>query len=136
TSLVICEPIDDEVGDLCPSYPRRLEFRPELHDQQHPKCPNSVYGTTKRLQAGWVSPMRILEDHKHRSLPRQRLDLRGERVQRFLPALMRHQFEGVISAIVRQRKHLGNECGVLDRGRSLREQSIELVELPPGRIVV
>src|SRR5262249_9411399 len=102
----------------------------------YPKCPNSVYDTTKRFQAGWVSPMRILEDHKHRALPRQRLDLRGERLQRFLPALLRHRFEGGIPAIVRQRKHLGNECGVLDRGRSLREQSIELVEFFTGRNVM
>ena len=72
--------------------------------------------------------MRILEDHQHRLLPRQRLYLRGKRLQRFLPALLRRQFEGGIPAIIRQREHLGNECGVLDRGRSLREQSIELVE--------
>ena len=80
--------------------------------------------------------MRILEDHQHRVLPRQRLYLRGKRLQRFLPALQRRQFEGGIPAIVRQRKHLGKECGVLDRGRSLREQSIELIELLLGRIVV
>jgi hypothetical protein len=32
--------------------------------------------------------MRILEDLKHRPLPRQRLQLRSERFQRFLPALL------------------------------------------------
>jgi hypothetical protein len=58
------------------------------------------------------------------------------RLQRFLPALLRRQFEGGIPAIVRQRKHLGNECGVLVQGRSLREQSIQLVEFLLGRIVV
>ena len=80
--------------------------------------------------------MHILQDHQHRALPRQRLHLRRKRLQRFLPTLLRHQFEGGIPAIVRQRKHLGNECGVLDRGRSLREQGIELVEFLLGRIVV
>ena len=80
--------------------------------------------------------MRILEGHQHRLLPRQRLDLRGKRLQRFLPALLWRQFEGGIPTIVRQRKHLGNECDVLDRGRSLCEQSIELVEFLLGRIVM
>src|SRR5262245_57162890 len=47
-SLVLCESIDDEGGDVRPSNPRRLEFRPERHQQQHPKRPNSVYGGFKR----------------------------------------------------------------------------------------
>jgi hypothetical protein len=80
--------------------------------------------------------MRILESHQHRLLPRQCLYLRNKRLQRFLPALLRRQFEGGIPAIVWQRKHLGNERGVLDRGRSLREQSIELVEFLRGLVVV
>src|SRR5215471_16247992 len=102
----------------------------------HPKCPHSVYDSTKRFQAGWVGPMRILEDHQHRLLPRQRLYLRGKRLKRFLPALLRCQFEGGIPTIVRQREHLGKERCVLDRARSLREQSIELAEFLPERIVV
>src|SRR6516165_7825834 len=99
-------------------------------------CPNSVYDPTERFHAGWVGPMRILEDHQHRILSRQYLYLCGKRFQYFLPALLRRQFEGGIPAIVLQRKHLRNDCGVMDRGRSLREQSIELVEFLLGRIVV
>src|SRR5215471_4808329 len=36
--------------------------------------------------------------------------------------------EGVAS-IIRERQQLGKECGILHRGRRLREQGIELVEL-------
>src|SRR6516162_1249270 len=99
-------------------------------------CPNAVCQTTERFEAGWVGPMRILEDHQHGILSRQYLYLCGKRFQCFLPALLRRQFEGWIPAIVMQRKHLGNELGILDRGRSLREQSIELVEFLLERIVV
>jgi hypothetical protein len=80
--------------------------------------------------------MHIFQDHHHKLLPRQRLYLCGERLHGFLPALLRCQLEGGIPAIVRQRKHLRNEYGVLNRGRSLREQSIELVEFLLWRIVV
>src|SRR5262249_9502081 len=97
--------------------------------------PNSVYDSTERFQARWVGPMHILEDHQHRLLPRQRLYLSGECLHRFLPALLRCQFEGGIPAIVWQRKHLSKERCVRDRARSLREQSIELVEFLLGLIV-
>src|SRR5262249_61550662 len=54
------------------------------------------YGSTKRFPPGWVGLMHTLQDHKHRAFPRPRLDLRGERLQRFLPALLRRQFKGGI----------------------------------------
>ena len=80
--------------------------------------------------------MRILEDHQHRILTRQRLHLRGERFQRFLPALLWVHVERGITPVVRQRQHLGKQCRILIRGRGLREQSIELVELRLRGIVV
>src|SRR5262245_35261209 len=43
--------------------------------------------------------MRVLEGHQHRLLPRQRLHLRGKRLQRFLPALLRRQFDGRYPAL-------------------------------------
>ena len=72
-----------------------------------------VHRPTEHFQARGVDPMRILEDHQHRILPRQRLDLRSERFQRSLPALLRGQFERGIASVVRQRQHLGKECRVL-----------------------
>ena len=113
-----------------------VEFRPERHDQQHAKTRDPVHRPTERFQAGGVGPMRVLEDHQHRTLARQRLHLRNERFQRSLPALRRGQIERGIASIVRQRQHLGEERGVLDRGRGLREHRIELVELRLRRVVV
>ena len=130
------QPIDGEGGHVRPSDPGRLEFRPERHDQQHAKTRDPVHRPTERFQAGGVGPMRVLEDHQHRTLARQRLHLRNERLQRSLPALRRGQIERGIAAIVRQRQHFGEQRGVLDRGRGLREHRIELVELRLRRIVV
>src|SRR5215469_14644532 len=57
--FVLCQSIDEDGVDVRPSNPRRVEFRPERHEQQHLKCPNSVYNPTERFQAGWVGPLRI-----------------------------------------------------------------------------
>ena len=81
------QPIDGERGHVRPSDPRRFEFRPERHDQQRAKTRDPVDRPTERFQAGRVGPMRILEDHQHRILARQRFHLRNERLQRSLPAL-------------------------------------------------
>jgi hypothetical protein len=80
--------------------------------------------------------MRILEDHQHRIGARQRLQLRNKRCQRSLPALLRGEVERRIASIIRQRQHLSKQCGMLDRSRGLREQSVELVEPRPRRVVV
>ena len=79
--------------------------------------------------------MRVLEDHQHRALARQRFHLRNERLQRSLPTLGRGQIERGIASIIRQRQHLGKQRHVLDRGRSPRQQRIELVELRLRRII-
>ena len=129
------QPIDGERGHVRPSDPGRLEFRPERHDQQHAKARDPVHHPAERFQAGGVGPMRILEDHQHRILARQRLHLRNQRLQRSLPALRRGQIERGIASVVRQRQHLGEKRGVLDRGRGLREHRVELVELRLRRVV-
>ena len=49
----------------------------------------------------------------------QSRDLRRQRFQRSLPALYRAQRERGIASIIRQRQHLGKECGILKRGRGL-----------------
>ena len=69
------QPIEGEGGDVRPSDPGRLELRPERHDQQHAKGRDPVHGPTEHFQARGVGPMRILEDHQHRILARQRLHL-------------------------------------------------------------
>ena len=83
------QPIDRERGHMRLSDPGRLEFWPERYDQQHAKSPNPVHSPPEHFQARRVGPMRILENLQHRALARQRFQLRSERFQRFLPALLR-----------------------------------------------
>ena len=105
--VALRQPIDGEGCHVRPSDPGRIELWPERHDQQHGKAANPVDDPTKHFQARGVGPVRILEDHQHRILPRQRLHLRNERFQRSLPALLGGQFERRIASVVRQRQHLG-----------------------------
>ena len=127
---------EGEGGHMRLSDPGRLEFRPERHDEQRAEAPNPVNGPTEHFQAGGVGPMRILEDDQHRTLARQGLHLRDERVQRSFPALLGCQFERGIASIVRQRQHLGQERGVLRGCRGLSKEHIELVEFRLRGIVV
>ena len=53
-----------------------------------------------------------------------------------MPALFRGQIERGITSIIRDRQHLRKERGILDTGRVLREQGIELVEPRFRRVVV
>ena len=55
-----------------PSSPRRVELGAESYDEQRRKGFNSVHVLTEHFQACGVGPMRILEDHQHRILARQR----------------------------------------------------------------
>ena len=48
-------------------------------------------------------------------------------IQRSLPALLRGKLERGKTYIVRKREHLGEECGILDGRRGLREHRLELV---------
>ena len=96
-----------------PSNPRRLELGPESYDQQHGKVSIRSTARPNSFQARRIDPMRVLEDHQHRTFACKRLDLRRERFQRFLPTLLRCQFERGITSIIRQRQHFGKERGVL-----------------------
>ena len=58
--------IQDEGGDVRLSDPRRVELRPERHDQQRPKGPNPIHHPAERFKARRVDPLRVLEDHQHR----------------------------------------------------------------------
>jgi hypothetical protein len=80
--------------------------------------------------------MPILQDHQHRTLARQGLDLAKERIERSLPTLVRREAKHWVAAIVRKRQHLGKKRRILNRGRGLREDSVELVELRLRRVVV
>ncbi len=80
--------------------------------------------------------MGILEDHQHRALTRQSLDLRNERLQRSLPLLLRGQTERGVAAIVGKRQHIGKQRDVVARRKCLREKGIELIESSPGFIIV
>src|SRR5262245_54500580 len=111
------------------SDPGRVKLWPERYNEQRAKGPNPVNNPTEHFQARGVGPMRILEDHQHRSSACEGLDLRDEGFQRSLSALQRVQRESGVAPVVRKRQHFGKQRGVLDRGRGLRQQRIELVEL-------
>ena len=64
------QPIEGEGGHVGPSDPRRLELRPERHDQQHAEGWYLVHDATEQFEARGVGPMRILENHQHRILAR------------------------------------------------------------------
>ena len=95
------QPIEGVGGHVRPPNPRRFELWPERRDQQHAKTRDPVDRPTERFQAGGVGPMRVLEDHQHRTGACQRFHLRNERLQRSLPALWRGQIERGIAAVVR-----------------------------------
>jgi hypothetical protein len=135
SDFALSESIEREGSHMRTPDPRRLEFRPERHDQQRTKCAYSVYDPPKYFEARRIGPMRILEDHQHRIGARQGLHLRNERLQRTLPALLRGQIECGITSIIRQRQQVGEERGVSARGRTRREHGIQLVE-PRSRGVV
>ena len=80
--------------------------------------------------------MHVLENHQHRIGTRQRLYLRSQRFQRFLPPLLRGQFERWIASIIRQRQHFSEQCCVLTWRKALRQQRIEFVELCLRGVVV
>jgi hypothetical protein len=114
------QPIEGQRGHMRPPDPRRLEFRPERHDQQHAKARDPVHEPAERFQARGVGPMRVLEDHQHRTLACQRFDLAIERFQRFCRRCCGAEFERGIASVVRQRQHLGEERGVLARSTVAR----------------
>ena len=57
--------------------------------------------------------MHVLEDHQYRLGLRQRLQLRGECLQRLLSPLLRGQFQRWITSVVWQRQHFSKQRGIL-----------------------
>jgi hypothetical protein len=95
--------IDRERSHMRLSDPGRLEFRSESYYQQEAKGPNPVHSSPEHFQARGVGSMCILEDHEHRILACQGLQLPNERFHCSLPALLRSQFVCGIAPIVPQR---------------------------------
>jgi hypothetical protein len=96
------------------SKPLRLELWPERYDEQCAKGPNPVNDPTEKFQARGVGPMRILEDHQHRILACEGRELRDERFQCSLPALLRVQRQNGVASVVRKRQHFGKQRAVLN----------------------
>ena len=127
------QPIDRERGHVQPPDPGRSELRPERNDQQCAKARDPVHRPIEHFQAGWVvqcTSSKIISTGLWRSS-----DVRNERLECSLPALRPGQIERGIASVVRQRKHFGEQRGVFNRGRCLRQHRIELVELRLRRIV-
>ncbi len=119
--FTLAKPVERQARHMRLSHPRRVELGAERHDEQRRKRFNPVHGPAEHLQARRVDPVHILEDHQHRLPACQPRELRHQRFQRSLPALFRGQLERGIASIIRQRQHLGEECGILEaRSRSVR----------------
>ena len=91
--VAFCQSIDREGGDVRASKPGWIELWSKRHEKQHRKGPYPINYPTKHFQARGVGPMRILEDHQHRTLVRQGLHLGNERFQSSLSALLGGEFE-------------------------------------------
>jgi hypothetical protein len=118
------------------SDPGRLELWPKGYEQQHSLGCDPICCRTECFEARGIGRMRVLEDDQHRIFQCKSLDLRVKCFQRFLPTLLRRQFERRITSVVREREHFGKQCRVLTRRRTLCQQGIELVELQINRVVV
>jgi len=101
------EPVDRQRRHMRPPDPRRGELRPEGHEQQNPERVDLVHQPAEHFQARRIGPMRVLEDHQDRRVARDHLGLADQRFHRLLPALRWRKFKGGITAVVRQRQHLG-----------------------------
>ena len=80
--------------------------------------------------------MRIFENHQHGIDPRQRLDVRTKRFQRFLAAELRLDFDRRVASIVGQRQHFGKQRRILGRRRALRQQRVKLVRFRLLAVIV
>jgi hypothetical protein len=70
TDLPLCQSIERKGGNVRSSDQGWLKLWPERHDQQHAEARDLVHEPTEDFPAARVGPMRILEDHQHRILPR------------------------------------------------------------------
>jgi hypothetical protein len=74
--LACRQPVEGEHRHVRLPDPGRHVFRPKCHDEQDAKLRDPVDRPPERFQARRVAPMRVLEDHQHRTLPGERLDIR------------------------------------------------------------
>jgi hypothetical protein len=119
--FTLAEAIKGESTDMGPTNPRGLELRSISDNQQHPECSQPIYRAPNPFEARWVNPMRVLENHQHRLGLRQRLQLRGKRLQCLMPPLLWCQFELGITSVVGHREHFGKQRRVLGRRGTLRK---------------
>src|SRR6478735_8581446 len=105
------------------------ELGPESDDEQHRGAADALDDPAQRLETRRIHPMCVLEDHEHGLTACQSRELRCQGFQRSLSALLRHERECRIAAIVGKRQQFSKEFGIRIRGASLREHGIELVEL-------
>jgi hypothetical protein len=64
---------------LGPAGPSWLELGAEHYDQQHRQVADALDGEVEQLARGRIDPMRVVEDHQHRSLARQTVELPDQR---------------------------------------------------------
>ena len=128
--------MEGQPSHVRPSDPGRAEFRPESNKYQEPVAHGQVHRPGEQFEAGWIGPMRIFENHQHGIDPRQRLDLRTKRFQRFLTTELRLDFNRRVASIVGQRQHFGKQRRILGRRRALRQQRVKLVRFRLLAVIV
>ena len=79
--------------------------------------------------------MRVLENHDHRLLARQTLELPDQRLQCPLLLALRTEVRQRVALRSRQRQQIGEERHILVRRRGAGQQGLELLQLGRGRIV-
>jgi hypothetical protein len=75
------QPIERHHADLRLADPGRLELGAVRHDQQDWQAADTLDSEVEQLARGRVDPMRVLEDHHHRVLECQTLELADQRLQ-------------------------------------------------------
>jgi hypothetical protein len=118
---------------LQPADPAGIELGPERHKNHDRRLWSLLDGVIQQLEARRIDPLRIFDDHQDRLAARERFDLPPNRFQRPLLSLLRREIEPRRAPIdIGQGEQLGDERGVFGRGRSMRKQSLKLVELRGG----
>ena len=110
--LALPEPIERQARHMRLPDPGWSELGPESDDEQRWGAADALDYPAQRLEARRIDPMCILEDHEHGLPACQSRELRCQGFQRPLSALLRHERECRIAAIVGKRQQFGKECGI------------------------
>ena len=73
--------------------PRRLKFGAEHGQQQHRPVRDPLYHAVQQFARTRVDPVKVIEHHQHRLLPRKTFNLPQQRLERLLLLALRREIE-------------------------------------------